>query len=96
MAMKHIKSVGSYKELYVCDRTGIAVVRDGSTGMSHSAHPNIDASGSVRGMKRLGYWGKKDTVVRTNGAIYNVSLLRNHTENKWTKIATMQCKCGNH
>lgn len=44
-----------------------------SAGIRHSAHPNIDASGSVKGMKALGYWLKTDITLRRRGAIYNMS-----------------------
>jgi len=37
-------------------------------------HPSIDASGSVRGMKKLGYWGKDDVCVRCGSYIYNLSI----------------------
>ena len=46
-----------------------------SAGVEHSAHPNIDASGSVAGMKKLGYWRKDAVINRTHGAIYNMSLV---------------------
>lgn len=48
-----IKNVGSCAELHRDPRTGIAWVKDCSTGMGHSCHANIDATGSVRGMKNL-------------------------------------------
>ena len=38
--------------LYRDDKSGLAWVEDGSTGLGHSAHPNISATGSVKGMKR--------------------------------------------
>lgn len=36
-------------------------------------HPSIHYTGSVRGMKKLGYWGKDDTCVRCGQYIYNMS-----------------------
>lgn len=54
-----LQDVRPYATLYRDDRTGIAWVENGSTGLGHSAHPNIHASGSVRGMKSLGYWSKE-------------------------------------
>lgn len=35
-------------------------------------YASIDATGSVRGMKKLGFWGKKDTCIRCGKYIYNV------------------------
>ena len=37
-------------------------------------HPSIHYTGSVRGMKRLGYWGKSDICVRCGQYIYNLSI----------------------
>ena len=81
-----------HKEIYRDDKTGIAVVRDGSTGINHSCHPNIDRTGSVRGMKKLGYWAKDDETVRCNGAIYNIS--RNIATDELDKIAREYCDCA--
>ncbi len=36
-------------------------------------HPSIHYTGSVRGMKELGFWGKKDRCVRCGSYIYNLS-----------------------
>ena len=36
-------------------------------------HPSIHYTGSVKGMKKLGYWGKKDKCVRQGQYIYNLS-----------------------
>ncbi len=37
-------------------------------------HPSIHCTGSVRGMKKLGYWGKNDKCVRCGQYIYNLSI----------------------
>lgn len=37
-------------------------------------HPSIHHTGSVIGMKRRGYWGKKDICVRCGQYIYNLSI----------------------
>lgn len=37
-------------------------------------HPSIHYTGSVRGMKKLGYWGKNDICVRCGSYIYNLSI----------------------
>lgn len=36
-------------------------------------HPSIHISGSVRGMKALGFWDKHDVCVRCGNYIYNLS-----------------------
>lgn len=58
MAKRLIKEIKPYVKLFINNNTGIAWIENGSTGNSHSAHPNIDSSGSVEGMKKtriLGY-----------------------------------------
>lgn len=63
--------------------------------MRYSAHPNISDSGSVRGMKERGYWGKHDTTVRTHGFIYNISQAL--AVDPLSKVALNACSCGgNH
>ena len=91
----HIKKVGSYKHLFHCRNSGIAWVEDGSTGLSHSAHPNISATGSIRGMRMNGSWGKNDRVVQSHGFYYNISECVGFGE--LDAIARFYCLCGgNH
>ena len=91
MAKRFIKEIKPYVELFINDNTGIAWVENGSTGNSHSAHPNIGTTGSVKGMKNRGYWGKEDITVRCNGTIYNISKFAVNDE--LDKIASEYCKC---
>ncbi|WP_286080839.1 hypothetical protein [Parablautia intestinalis] len=44
------------------------------TETEKSIHPSIHYTGSVRGMKKLGYWGKNDVCVRSGAYIYNLSI----------------------
>lgn len=81
-----------YQEVHQCNSTGIVWIEDGSTGVGHSCHPNIDATGSVRGMKKLGYWGEKDVCVRSHGFIYNVS--RTIVTDPLDEIVLDLCACG--
>lgn len=37
-------------------------------------HPSIHYTGSVRGMKKLRYWGENDWCVRCGKYIYNLSI----------------------
>ena len=39
-----------------------------------SIHPSIHCSGSIQGMKKLGYWGKHDQIVRCGQHYYNMSI----------------------
>lgn len=91
MAKRLIKEVKPYCELYINDNTGIAWIENGSTGNGHSAHPNIDITGSVKGMKNLGYWNKSDKVVKSNGYQYNISKLV--VTDELDQIAADHCKC---
>ena len=88
-----LREIKPYVELHRDPNTGIAWVANGSTGMGHSAHPNIAASGSVTGMKRQGYWAKDAVTVRSHGFIYNISALID-AEDEYDKIAADNCQCA--
>lgn len=86
-----LQKVGEHAILYRDTITGIAWVEDGSTGCGHSCHPNIDVTGNVRGMRRLG-WGKDERVVRSHGFKYNVDLVV--VSDEYDEIARQNCLCG--
>ncbi len=86
-----IKEIKPYIELHRDEKTGIAWVDNGSTGNEHSAHPSIDVTGSVRGMKKMGYWQEDDITVRCHGAIYNVSKMI--ISDEYDQIAKDHCRC---
>lgn len=88
MAKKLVKEIRVYRD----DKTGIAWVENGS-GLRYSCHPNIDVSGSVEGMKSLGYWGKDDIVVRSHGFQYNISRLAVDEGNEFEMLAAQECMC---
>lgn len=92
MAKVLLKEIDSNIELYRDNRTGIAWVENGRTGNQHSCHPNIDATGSVAGMKKLGYWNKEDRTIKTHGAIYNIDKLV--VTDKLDELAKQYCQCG--
>ena len=37
-------------------------------------HPSIHVSGSIRGMKKRGFWRKTDIIVRCGSYYYNLSI----------------------
>ena len=86
-----VKEIKPYVELYIDDNTGIAWIENGSTGNGHSCHPNIDKTGSVSGMKKLGYWKKDDITLKSNGFIYNISKFV--CTDELDRIASEYCKC---
>lgn len=86
-----IKEIKPYVKLYRDDRTGIAWVADGSSGNGHTCHSNIDITGSVRGMKNLGYWKKDARTVRSHGFIYNIDTFI--CSDEYDKIAAEYCQC---
>lgn len=87
-----IKQIDECTTLYRDTRTGIAWVENGRVGLDHSSHPNIDATGSVRGMKKLGYWRQTDRTVRSNGSIYNID--RVVVSDELDELARQHCRCG--
>lgn len=44
------------------------------TKYDKAVHPSIHYTGSVAGMKKAGYWGKDDIIVRYGEYIYNLSI----------------------
>ena len=88
-----LRKIDKYAELYRDDKSGIAWIYDCSTGLGISVHPNIAASGSVIGMRSLGYWGKHDRVVRSHGFIYNIDRFVCCPENEYETIASNECMC---
>ena len=86
-----LRMVRDHVELHR-DASGIAWIVDTSAGIAHSAHPNIDATGSVRGMKQLGLGRKDARTVRSHGFIYNVS--ETAVETDLDEIARKACRCG--
>lgn len=93
MAKQFIKEIEPYKKLYRDDKNGIAWIEDGSTGLGISVHPNIDKSGSVTGMKNLGYWDKSDRIVQSHGWKYNIDRFVCDKENKLEMIVSNECMC---
>ena len=92
--MQIIRKIGDYKTLYRDDKSGIAWIVDNTTGLGYSVHPNIDSSGSVAGMKALGYWSKSDRTIRSHGWIYNIDILAYDKKNELEKLlADSECKC---
>lgn len=92
MKKTFIKEIAPYIELHRDKKTGIAWIENGKTGNGHSCHPNIDSSGSVVGMKKLGYWNKEDRTVRCKGYIYNID--KCVVTDEYDKIAMEYCRCG--
>ena len=92
MAKTLIKQIGEHVALFRDEKTGIAFIENGCTGCEHSCHANIDTTGSVSGMKKLGYWRKEDRTVRSRGAIYNIDKLV--VTDELDEIARQYCRCG--
>lgn len=88
-----IRQIEEHVILYRDDKNGIAWIEDGRTGLGISVHSNIDVSGSVSGMKALGYWGKKDRTVRSHGWIYNIDSFVCDKDNELEMIVADECRC---
>lgn len=93
MAKKFIREVAPYANLYKDTINGIAWIEDNSTGLGISVHPNIDESGSVKGMKNLGHWGKYDRIVTSHGWKYNIDRFVCDKENRFETIVANECMC---
>lgn len=93
MAKQLLREVKPYAKLYRDTVTGIAWIEDGSSGCGFSVHSNIGSSGSVRGMRTLGYWGTEDRTVRSHGFIYNIDTFICEKENEFEMIVADECRC---
>ena len=91
MAKQLIKEIEPSIKLYRDDKSGLAWIENGKTGNGHSVHSNIDASGSVTGMKKLGYWKKDARTVRSHGYIYNIDTFI--CDDEYDKIVADYCRC---
>ena len=87
-----LRTVRPHVTLHRCPRTGLAWVEDRTTGTATSAHPNISATGSVRGMKDRGYWQRDAATLRTRGFIYNVSVTAPESTDD-DRLALAECRC---
>ncbi|WP_157931612.1 hypothetical protein [Mycobacteroides abscessus] len=90
--IEKLQEIRPHVTLYRDSDSGIAYVEDGSTGNGHSAHPNIDATGSVAGMKALGYWAADAQTVESHGFIYNIDAFV--VDGELDRIAAEHCQCG--
>ena len=93
MAKKLIREIKSYANLYRDTNNGIAWIEDGSTGLGISVHPNIDKTGSVTGMKNLGYWDKEDRIVQSHGWKYNIDRFVCSKKDELEMIVAGECMC---
>lgn len=92
---KLIRNIDEYTTLYRDDRSGIAWIEDGTTGLGISIHASISDSGSVRGMKNCGYWRKFDRTIRNHGFIYNIDTLSYDKNNALERmLVSAECKCA--
>ena len=91
---KKVKKINEHATLVRDDRTGIAKIQDGAMGISHSIHANISSTGSVRGMRVRGYWGKKDRAVRAGSFTYNIDSLVSDENSEYDKILKAECRCA--
>lgn len=93
MAKQIIRKIDEYATLYRDDKNGISWIENGKTGLGHSCHANIGASGSVIGMKNLGYWDKEDRVVQSHGFKYNIDSFVIDKEDPYDVIVADECMC---
>jgi len=83
-----------YLSGYRDSRTGIAWIEDHASGRGHSLHTSIARSGSVKGMKQLGYWNLNDRTVPSHGWIYNIDQYVPETDPLIQQWLLDHCQCG--
>lgn len=90
---KFVREIQPHVKLYRDVKNGIAWIEDGRSGLGISVHPNISTSGSVRGMKDRGYWGKNDRIVRSHGWVYNIDRFVCNKDDELEMIVANECMC---
>lgn len=88
-----IRKIEEHINLYRDNKNGIAWIEDGRTGLGISIHANIHSSGSVTGMKNLGYWRKTDRTIRNCEWIYNIDSFMCDKDNELEMIVANECRC---
>lgn len=78
--------------MYKHIKTGLAFIVDGSTGNIHTCHPSIDATGSLRGMRKHYKTWQNAQVIRCLGSIYNIDIYTCRDE--LDEYAGFYCTCG--
>ncbi|MCC8014666.1 MAG: hypothetical protein LIO87_05675 [Eubacterium sp.] len=53
------------------------------TKYDKAVHPSIHYTGSVKGMKDLGFWGKNDKCVMCSQYIYNLSIFISNQQKRF-------------
>lgn len=91
--MELIRKISDQQKLYRDNDTGIAWIVDGSTGENTCAHANIDASGSVEGMKTLGRWKQEDRILLSNGCFVNIDTLVIDESDEAQLLLRRECRC---
>ena len=90
--MELVREINKNAKLYR-GNGGIAIIKDGNTGNIVSVHPNISSTGSVRGMKQLGYWDKNARTVKCGSYIYNIDSFCCNFRDELEVIVSKECNC---
>lgn len=91
--MKEVRELMPFVKLYRDNENGIVWVEDHSTGHRASVHPYISSTGSVAGMKKMGYWEKDDKIVESHGYMYNISRFVCEESDELEMVAANECMC---
>lgn len=89
---KYLRDIAPHQHLYRDDKTGIAWIHDGRSGVVYSIHPYIDKSGSVKGMKHQKFWNQNDRCIKTNGSIFNIDMICVSDDIRYTVLKN-ECLC---
>jgi len=73
--------------------TGIAWIEDRHHGVGVSVHANISSSGSIRGMKKKGWWGQNDRTANSHGFIFNLDTFICNQNDLLEVVVADHCQC---
>jgi hypothetical protein len=90
LSARELKALGvtlnEYQKLYRDPQTGLAWVENGSAGIAHSCHPNVEANKITRRMKEYQTW------VESRGFLYNTAEFI--ASDDLDRLAAAKCNCG--
>jgi hypothetical protein len=78
-------TLNPYQKLYSDPQTGLAWVENGSAGIAHSLHPNVQANSATRRMREY------QTFVECRGFLYNTQAC---VSDDFAPLLRKYCQCG--
>lgn len=79
--------LNQYQRARIDPATGIVWIEDGTAGVSHSAHPNVEANKVTRKKREYSGWRE------SHGFLFSPETF---CSTELDRLAAKYCQCGNH